>query len=243
MKIALALILVFLAPAGSAGAAGPDVVSIRALAPARPPAPGEAATVAIEIAVTPPYHINSDRPLEAYLVPTRVEFEPVPGVVVGPARFPDPEVKHLPVSDSPMAVYSGKVTVTADVSASGGAGRERVLLKGRVRTQACDGRSCHPPVWQPFEVEVALAPGRGAAAVIPVPASADFGTEGIVMTFLLVFLGGLGLALTPCIYPMIPITITYFGGQSGAEGAWRCTRSCMCSGWPSPTPSWGWAPR
>ncbi|NLT32106.1 MAG: thioredoxin fold domain-containing protein [Acidobacteria bacterium] len=217
MKIALALILVFLAPAGSAGAAGPDVVSIRALAPARPPAPGEAATVAIEIAVTPPYHINSDRPLEAYLVPTRVEFEPVPGVVVGPARFPDPEVKHLPVSDSPMAVYSGKVTVTADVSASGGAGRERVLLKGRVRTQACDGRSCHPPVWQPFEVEVALAPGRGAAAVIPVPASADFGTEGIVMTFLLVFLGGLGLALTPCIYPMIPITITYFGGQSGGR--------------------------
>ena len=31
---------------------------------------------------------------------------------------------------------------------------------------------------------------------------------------LLVFLGGLALNLTPCVYPMIPITVGYFGAQS-----------------------------
>ncbi|MBN2337394.1 MAG: thioredoxin family protein [Acidobacteria bacterium] len=216
MKTALALILAFLVPAASAAGA-PEVVSVRALPPSGSLAPGETAAVEIEIAITPPYHINSDRPLEAYLIPTRVEFEPVPGLVVGPVRFPEPEVKKLPVSESPMAVYDGTVLVTADVTPSDAAGRERVLVKGRVRTQACDGRSCYPPVWHPFEVAVALAPGKGPAAVPPVPASADLGTGGTAMTFLLVFLGGLGLALTPCIYPMIPITITYFGGQSGGR--------------------------
>jgi thiol:disulfide interchange protein DsbD len=38
--------------------------------------------------------------------------------------------------------------------------------------------------------------------------------------FLLVFLGGLALNLTPCVYPIIPITISYFGGQSqGKKGS------------------------
>jgi thiol:disulfide interchange protein DsbD len=32
-----------------------------------------------------------------------------------------------------------------------------------------------------------------------------------------VFLGGLALNLTPCVYPLIPITISYFGGQSGGK--------------------------
>ena len=33
----------------------------------------------------------------------------------------------------------------------------------------------------------------------------------------LVFVGGLGLNLTPCVYPLIPITIGYFGGRSDSR--------------------------
>ena len=36
----------------------------------------------------------------------------------------------------------------------------------------------------------------------------------IWLTLLAVFLGGLALNLTPCIYPLVPITISYFGGKS-----------------------------
>lgn len=42
------------------------------------------------------------------------------------------------------------------------------------------------------------------------------GEKGLFLTFILIFLGGLALNLTPCVYPIIPITIGYFGGQ--AEG-------------------------
>jgi thiol:disulfide interchange protein DsbD len=38
--------------------------------------------------------------------------------------------------------------------------------------------------------------------------------RGLWFGFVLVFLGGLALNLTPCVYPMIPITVSYFGGQS-----------------------------
>ena len=47
--------------------------------------------------------------------------------------------------------------------------------------------------------------------------SAVFGA-GLLFTLLGVFLGGIGLNLTPCVYPLIPITASYFGGRSEAGG-------------------------
>jgi thiol:disulfide interchange protein DsbD len=41
-------------------------------------------------------------------------------------------------------------------------------------------------------------------------------SSGILISLILIFFGGLALNLTPCVYPLIPITIGYFGGQ--AEG-------------------------
>ena len=49
--------------------------------------------------------------------------------------------------------------------------------------------------------------------------SSTFEGGGLFLGLLFVFLGGLALNLTPCVYPLIPITIGYFGGQSeGSTG-------------------------
>jgi thiol:disulfide interchange protein DsbD len=37
----------------------------------------------------------------------------------------------------------------------------------------------------------------------------------LLLTLLGVFIGGIALNLTPCVYPLIPITVSYFGGRSG----------------------------
>jgi thiol:disulfide interchange protein DsbD len=37
----------------------------------------------------------------------------------------------------------------------------------------------------------------------------------MVWTLLGIFAGGMALNLTPCVYPLIPITVSYFGGRSG----------------------------
>ncbi|MCA9729953.1 MAG: hypothetical protein KC729_19875 [Candidatus Eisenbacteria bacterium] len=38
--------------------------------------------------------------------------------------------------------------------------------------------------------------------------------KGSFLAFLFVFLGGVATSFTPCVYPMIPITISYIGGSS-----------------------------
>lgn len=42
----------------------------------------------------------------------------------------------------------------------------------------------------------------------------DFESRGLLWNLIIIFLGGLALNLTPCVYPLIPITIGYFGGQT-----------------------------
>lgn len=38
--------------------------------------------------------------------------------------------------------------------------------------------------------------------------------SGLFLSLIFIFIAGLALNLTPCVYPLIPITIGYFGGQS-----------------------------
>jgi thiol:disulfide interchange protein DsbD len=60
-------------------------------------------------------------------------------------------------------------------------------------------------------------PAENKAAGGPSMPAQPFEGKGLPLIFVLVFLGGLGLNLTPCVYPLIPITISYFGGQSGGK--------------------------
>jgi thiol:disulfide interchange protein DsbD len=40
----------------------------------------------------------------------------------------------------------------------------------------------------------------------------------IIWTLLGIFAGGMALNLTPCVYPLIPVTVSYFGGQAAKQG-------------------------
>jgi len=61
------------------------------------------------------------------------------------------------------------------------------------------------------------APEVSAAGRTAGKTSSRFEGKSLLPLFLLVFLGGLALNLTPCVYPLIPITISYFGGQAGGK--------------------------
>jgi thiol:disulfide interchange protein DsbD len=53
----------------------------------------------------------------------------------------------------------------------------------------------------------------------------------LVLTLAGIFLGGMALNLTPCVYPLIPITVSYFGGRSGqGRGATLIHGGCYLIG-------------
>jgi thiol:disulfide interchange protein DsbD len=57
----------------------------------------------------------------------------------------------------------------------------------------------------------------------------------MIWTLLGIFVGGIALNLTPCVYPLIPITVSYFGSRSGqGQGACTFTPGAILAVYPSP---------
>jgi thioredoxin:protein disulfide reductase len=76
-------------------------------------------------------------------------------------------------------------------------------------------------------VMLTIARASAAIAAMPDPAEIGFGasetaiagvfaSHGYFVGLLVVLLGGLALNLTPCVYPLIGVTVAYFGNEGGA---------------------------
>jgi len=71
------------------------------------------------------------------------------------------------------------------------------------------------PEWQAKGLPVNSSPA-GLADIAPQSdTSRSFQGWAVIWTLLGIFAGGIALNLTPCVYPLIPITVSYFGGKTG----------------------------
>ena len=71
------------------------------------------------------------------------------------------------------------------------------------------------PEWQARGLPVDTSPA-GLAEIVPQSdTSKPLQSWAIIWTLLGIFAGGIALNLTPCVYPLIPITVSYFGGKTG----------------------------
>ena len=71
------------------------------------------------------------------------------------------------------------------------------------------------PEWHAKGFPVEMAPaGLSGMSQEPKAPGPLYGWA-MIWTLLGIFAGGMALNLTPCVYPLIPITVSYFGGRSG----------------------------
>jgi thiol:disulfide interchange protein DsbD len=117
-----------------------------------------------------------------------------------------------------LRYYSNTVTLSKKVKVD----EENISLTDEVYFMACDAHTCIPP--EAVELMFTIGNGGSTAAV----ESADAHTEdtdkpegrSMLSVMILSFLGGLAALLTPCVFPMIPMTVSFFTKQSKtkAEG-------------------------
>ncbi len=90
------------------------------------------------------------------------------------------------------------------------------------------------PKWQEQVLPINSSPaGLTTTAEAPATGTPDgesFKGWGMVWTLLGIFAGGLALNLTPCVYPMIPITVSFFGGRAtqGKPGQFKLVLHGLC---------------
>jgi len=71
------------------------------------------------------------------------------------------------------------------------------------------------PEWHAKGLPVEVAPAGLSQMTPEAEEPIPLAGWAMIWTFLGIFAGGIALNLTPCVYSLIPITISYFGGRSG----------------------------
>ncbi|MBI1925041.1 protein-disulfide reductase DsbD [Candidatus Poribacteria bacterium] len=200
--------------------------------------------IAVRAHIAAGWHINAHQPSQDYLIPTELRFEPLSGWRLGDVVYPQSQQRTFEFADQPLAVYEGEVLLGLVANVSESVEPGKYTLRGQLRYQACNDTQClapaqvdviipievvgfdqpvnriHPDVFAGLSILPTQEPpspdqrDRGIATKTGTIISGLINERGMPLAFLFIFLGGLALNLTPCVYPMIPITIGYFGGQS-----------------------------
>jgi thiol:disulfide interchange protein DsbD len=212
-------------PANSA-----KVVAVQGFPSLKPIHPGTLFTVAVQVQVQPGWHVNAHQGLPEFFIPA--DLSPDAGAPVSLAsavRYPDGVKETLGGAGQSFPVYEGTVLFYADVKLNPDTPEGSLSLPFTLKIQACNNQLCLAPASVAVKIPITVAGlSRPVAPFHPElfqgtlasQSSTEAGeniiakylrNNGILLTFILIFLGGLALNLTPCVYPMIPITISYFG--------------------------------
>lgn len=220
------------AAAIAANAKQTDVVEITSIKLGKALRPGETGDLDIEAHVLSGWHINSNRPLDKDFIPTRVLLSLPDGLKAGAIKYPPAQELSLAFAPGKkLSVLTGNLKFVVPLSATSALGsRSSAPVLATLAYQACNDHECLRPtsvsstavltLRDPSEEESTGASGGVGTSTAEAGAAArslarEFAKHGYLLGFLLVLLGGLALNLTPCVYPLIGVTVAYFGTQGG----------------------------
>lgn len=180
---------------------------------------GEAVTVTVQVAVDPGWHIYSVVPVSDG--PSATEIKAFGAAVpLGPTT-----------EDAPIKMFDDNFKREVGYHEKTATFQRRFKVTGptggvTLHYQTCNDHVCLPPTDVNLALSVPIAPGAARAEYAPtptpvttVPASTGgkAANSGLGL-FLLAALGaGLVALATPCVFPLIPITLTSFVKQAGGD--------------------------
>jgi len=220
-----------------------QIVDASALLSRTKVAPGTAAQAAVVIDIAEGWHINSAQPREDYLIPAKIEIEPNDFVVIHSINYPAGD--DIDLQGGQWSVYHGRAIITIDFAVDDIVEADQITLPIKLTYQACNDRECRGPKTIPVNLNIplgtdgvaantsvfesaAITPEMEAETAPPVDEGQEqnkiqqlvdsYGLWGYFMALGLAFVTGLLLSFSPCTYPMIPITVSIFGGQQRSVG-------------------------
>ncbi len=214
-----------------AQAQGHEQVQLSAEGPKEAVARGGSGEIRVQFRIARGWHVYG-KEFEAQ--PTRVRAEALAGLRFGEAKLPPPE--WVDSFGEKVPELKGSFTVTLPFSVEKDAKPGKASVPVLVSYQVCDEKSCRDPIEDllvPVEIEIGEAVVEGPAAppggaapgpAPPAPAPAPGGSEdprrgGLLRFLVTCILGGLISLIMPCVYPLLPITATFFVKQAGQGSA------------------------
>jgi len=203
-------------------------------------APGATVPLHLTAKLDPGWHLYSLSPTPDNIpIPTTVSFADAPAVESFAVYQPKPEKKLDPNFGYEIEMYTGEAALLVQAQLKKDVPAGEFPLTAKVRYQTCNDKTCKIPknktatfiltVAQSAPTLAAFAIPAGytqaklgptpasIAAVAAAPAAPAAPTQSDALGPFLLTAFGLGLlsVFTPCVFPMIPITVSFFLGQRG----------------------------
>ena len=169
IKRHLTLVLVLAAlvaparPAAGVAAAAPaqaSAVGVNGFFSVDPAQQGSTFQAAIVLDIPDGLHVNSNRPLGKYAVPTVVKVEPPRGLKITPVSYPAGRVRTFRFGDGApeerLAVYEGRAIVRFSVSVPVDYELGVARIRVSVRFQSCNDEVCFPPATRELVLPIAI---------------------------------------------------------------------------------------
>jgi thiol:disulfide interchange protein DsbD len=229
MQRLLALLVALAASLTAQPTGTADKLTVSTVLSADAVAPGGTVRLAVVADIHDPWHINAHKPTFDYLIGTTLELESKEGIIVADQRYPRGKSLKFDFADKPIDVYERRAVIFTDLKVSNRFAPGVDTLRGTLTVQACNNEVCLAPSRIPIAVPFSVAEGADFTArneeVFGLLSSETyersngeqgelaslFETEGSFVAFFAIFLIGLALNLTPCVYPMMSVTVSLFG--------------------------------
>lgn len=123
----------------------------------------------------------------------------------------DPEEEYTP------SEYKGETVVTGDYVILQSFKSEDGSVRGTVTWQSCSGDHCYMPEDWEFDISADAAP-TAAGQTVSTPVKEKDGS--LLALILEAILWGFAMLLTPCVFPMVPMTVSFFikGSENKTRG-------------------------
>ena len=190
-------------------------------------APGASVLGHLEATVDPEWHMYS-LTTPPGPIPTTIPTDNSPAVDKVTIFEPPPIRKFDPNFNADTETYEGSQTFLARIQLKKDLQPGPVTITFVPRYQTCSGTSCIPPRTRQVTATLNIVASAPVAAVNipsgyieakPVTSKPVTTDETSLAGFLALAFGfGLAAIFTPCVFPMIPITMSYFIGQRGGLG-------------------------
>ncbi len=137
----------------------PNNIAVNGFFSVDPAQQGSTFQAAVVMEIPRGLHVNSNRPLGKYAVPTTVKVDAPRGFRVTPVNYPRGSVRTFRFGGAAaerLAVYEGRAIFRFNVSVPAGQelGVERVRVN--VRFQSCNDEVCFPPATRELALRIAI---------------------------------------------------------------------------------------
>jgi cytochrome c biogenesis protein CcdA len=136
--------------------------------------PGGSIRAAVQFAVPDKYHVQSNRPLDEFTVPTVLTAAPPAGITAG--RILYPEHVMFKVAGETMAVFEETFVIGVELHVADGVAPGVKRIPMTLAYQACDNKVCLMPTSMDLALEVEVVPASAEVTPIESPlfAGLDF---------------------------------------------------------------------